>query len=493
MSIKIAVLSLIQETNTFSAKNATYEDFKMQGIWYGQEADLKSKGSNTEIAGAISYLRSQSCEVIPIMRAWAMSGGTLGDEDFRALLQPALEMIVSLPALDGVILNLHGALITQTHDYADAEIVARVRALIGEEIPIAVTHDLHANVSSEILEHADILIGYQTYPHIDQAETGAKAAKLLLDLLAGGAPIQSAISKIPLLIPAEVQIIKSEPMLQVRDLADSYLSDRVMDISLFPVQPWIDVPKLGFAVTVTGTLAKPELLKIATEISEKIWEIKEQFEVDLVKPADAIVRIKKGNEVGRSKFSILLQSSDAPPGGAAGDNAALIGELIKAGPDFNVYTNVVDVNAVADANDAGVGGEVNLSIGASLDPRWSNQVLISGKVLKLGSTPILLKGIVMNGQEVSIGNWATIDCGRGLIILVSTEPAPSFDPATYESVGLAVGKADAVHVRSCALFRAGYVDLFDEVLILDIPGPTSPALAKIDYRRAQRPLFPLDR
>ncbi|CAB4861216.1 unannotated protein [freshwater metagenome] len=493
MSIKIAVLSLIQETNTFSAKNSTYEDFKMQGIWYGQEADLKSKGSNTEIAGAISYLRSQSCEVIPIMRAWAMSGGTLGDEDFRALLQPALEMIVSLPALDGVILNLHGALITQTHDYADAEIVARVRALIGEEIPIAVTHDLHANVSSEIMEQADILIGYQTYPHIDQAETGAKAAKLLLDLLAGGAPIQSAISKIPLLIPAEVQIIKSEPMLQVRDLADSYLSDRVMDISLFPVQPWIDVPKLGCAVTVTGTLAKPELLKIATEISEKIWEIKEQFEVDLVKSVEAIEKIRRGNQLGRSKFSILLQSSDAPPGGAAGDNAALIGELIKAGPDFNVYTNVVDVNAVADANDAGVGGEVNLSIGASLDSRWSNQVLISGKVLKLGSTPILLKGIVMNGQEVSIGNWATIDCGRGLIILVSTEPAPSFDPATYESVGLAVGKADAVHVRSCALFRAGYVDLFDEVLILDIPGPTSPALAKIDYRRAQRPLFPLDR
>lgn len=493
MSITIAVLSLIQETNTFSAKNATFADFKMQGIWYGQEADLNSRGSNTEIAGAISYLRSQSCEVIPIMRAWAMSGGILGDEDFRALLQPALEMIVALPALDGVILNLHGALITQTHDYADAEIVARVRALIGEEIPIAVTHDLHANVSSEIMEQADILIGYQTYPHIDQADTGAKAAKLLLDLLAGGAPIQSAISKIPLLIPAEVQIIKSEPMLQVRDLADSYLSDRVMDISLFPVQPWIDVPKLGFAVTVTGTLAKPELLKIATEISEKIWEIKEQFEVDLVKPDEAIEKIKRGNQLGRSKFSILLQSSDAPPGGAAGDNAALIGELIKAGPDFNVYTNVVDVNAVAGANDAGVGGEVKLSIGAAIDPRWSDKVLISGKVLKLGSTPILLKGIVMNGQEVSIGNWATIDCGRGLIILVSTEPAPSFDPATYESVGLAVGKADAVHVRSCALFRAGYVDLFDEVLILDIPGPTSPALAKIDYQRAQRPLFPLDR
>ena len=89
-----------------------------------------------------------------------------------------------------------------------------------------------------------------------------------------GAPIQTAISKIPLLIPAEVQIIKSEPMLQVRNLADSYLSDRVLDISLFPVQPWIDVPELGFAVTVTGTLAKPELLKIATEISNKIWEIK---------------------------------------------------------------------------------------------------------------------------------------------------------------------------------------------------------------------------
>jgi microcystin degradation protein MlrC len=267
----------------------------------------------------------------------------------------------------------------------------------------------------------------------------------------------------------------------------------VLDISLFPVQPWIDVPKLGFAVTVTGTLAKPELLKIATEISEKIWDIKEQFEVDLVKPIEAISRIRKKNELGRSKFSILLQSSDAPPGGAAGDNAVLIGELIKAGPDFNVYTNLVDVNAVVVANKAGVGGEVKLSIGAAIDPRWSDEVLISGKVLKVGSTPILLKGIVMNGQEVSIGNWATIDCGRGLIILVSTEPAPSFDPATYESVGLEVGKADAVHVRSCALFRAGYVDLFDEVLILDIPGPTSPALAKIDYRRAQRPLFPLDR
>ena len=154
---------------------------------------------------------------------------------------------------------------------------------------------------------------------------------------------------------------------------------------------------------------------------------------------------------------------------------------------------LVDVAGVRTCAAAGVGSKVDLTIGCSLDSRWSEPVKLVGTVTKISSEPILLTGPVMNGQTVSMGDWATVDSGHGVHVLITERPAPTFDPSAYLQAGFDISKLSAVQVRSCALFRSGFAGLFEEALILDLAGATTPNLDSLEFQNIPRPMFPLDK
>lgn len=183
MTRRVAVASIIQETNTFSPQPSTMDDFISQGLWVGAAAAAHSEGTNTEIAGALARLAQDGVEGVPIVRAWAMSGGVLEEAALRQLRALLVDNLVAAGPVDALVLCLHGALTAAGEFDADAHLAEAARAALPPGAPIVVTHDLHANVTARVVAAADALIGFHTYPHVDQGDTGRRGAELALRLL----------------------------------------------------------------------------------------------------------------------------------------------------------------------------------------------------------------------------------------------------------------------------------------------------------------------
>ncbi|MEU8270618.1 M81 family metallopeptidase [Sphaerisporangium sp. NPDC049002] len=492
MPVRIAVASLIQETNTFSPRPSTLDDFVAQGLWLGTEAADRSAGTNTELAGAVQRIEEAGARPVPIMRAWAMSGGVLDGDGFTSLRRLLLDGLVAAGPVDALVLCLHGALVADGEAAADAALAESTRAVLAPGVPLIVTHDLHANVTLRIVRAADALVGFHTYPHVDQGDTGRRAADLALRAAVDGLRPGTVLAKRPMLVPAESQALSDPPMARLRAIADTATGGPILDVSLFPVQPWLDVPELGFGVTVTHN-GSPGAASAAGAVAERIageaWHDRAGFAVEPVPVAEAIRQARSRTRLGPV---LLVQSADSPTAGATADSAAVIAALLEHGRGLRAYATVVDAPAVAACFAAGPGGAVDTAVGATLDARWSTPAPLAGTVRRLGTEPVILTGDSMTGQPVSMGRWATVDTGEGLVVLVTERPAPTFDPAGYRHAGLEPADADAVVVRSATMYRAGFRGLHAGAILLDLPGASTPRLDYLEFRRAPRPLYPLD-
>jgi microcystin degradation protein MlrC len=487
MTLRIGVASIVQESNTFAVTRTSIEDFEVQGIIYGDDV-LRLAETNTEAIGALARIAQLGARPIPVIKAWAMSGGRITDDALAQLGNRLEHQLSQALPLDGLVLSLHGALVAESADSADLVLVRRARAVVGTGCPIGVSLDLHANVTAALVEAPEFVIGYRTYPHVDQAETGARAADLLIDLLRGGSTPTTRLAKRPMLSAPEGQD-EGGPLGRLRRNADALLHDErgLLDISLFPVQPWLDVPELGFGVTVTTDRDDRRAVELAESIADDAWASRREFTVDLVTPSNAIDRVHGT----RCRPLLLSESADSPTAGAAGDSPAMIRALVDRGASLRAYVTLVDAEAVRTCVRAGEGATLRLRLGSSIDSRFHEPVEIDGTVGRLGHGLYPLTGPVFTGMEVTMGRYARVDVDR-LSILVSERPACTFDPETFRRAGLDPEHADVVVVRSANLFRAGWADLAREAVILDLPGASTPRLTTLDYERVPRPLYPLD-
>jgi len=489
MAKRVGVASIIQETNTFSANRTTVQDFEIQGIWLGAEADTNSHGMNIEVAGSLEQLRAHGFEAIPLMRAWAMSGGILLDSELAKMKSLLKDQISSAGKLDGLILNLHGALVNESDDHTDAQITEYAREILGAAVPIVVTHDLHGNPSRRIVAASDGLIGFRTYPHIDQGDTGRRAADLVNELLTNNRRLGTVLKKLNMIIPAETMGTSDQPLLQIRELADSLIDDEILDISLFPVQPWIDVDEVGFGITVVHAGNIQRANECAEVIRKALWDIHKMFEAKLYSVEDAINHAIKGYQ---GKMQMIAQSSDAPTGGSTGDDSRVVAALVNYGSDIPSACTVVDAPAVDKAFARAIGDEVSLSLGFTIDPRWGSPVTVHAKVINKGQAPVVLTGPAMTGQVVSIGRWIVLETSNKVKILVSESGTTTFDPAGYEIAGINLDECAIVHVRSPLLYKSGFAGRYGQAFSLDLDGPTTPNIKKLKFINVPRPMIGLD-
>jgi microcystin degradation protein MlrC len=485
MKPRIGVASIVQETNTFSPAATTFADFDSQGIFVGDDA-RRFEGLNTETGGALIELRRRGAEPVPIIRIWAMSGGPITE---RALGQIAellgRELARALP-LDGLILSLHGALVGETVDSGDLLLLERARQVVGATCRIGVCLDLHANVTGALVDASDFVIGYHTYPHVDMAQTGARTASLVLDLVTGVKRPRTSLAKRPMLTAPEAQG-EDGPFGTLRRLADGLTEGSVLDVSLFPVQPWLDVPEVGFGVTVTTDDDEATGDRIATDLVDVAWKLRRAFAVELIAPRTAIERVRAHNR----RPVLLSESADSPTAGATGDSPAMVRELLAYGKGLRSFLTLVDPGAVQASFDAGEGQSLTLMVGASVDTRFHEPVELTAHVAKLGNGSYALTGPVFTGMEVTMGRFARLDTD-GLSVLITERAACTFDPETFRQAGLDPTQADIVVVRSANLFRAGWGQFSEDAIILDLPGASTPRFEVLPYKRVPRPLFPLD-
>jgi len=490
MAKRVGVASIIQETNTFSANQSTMQDFEIQGIWLGADVVAKSQGLNIEVAGSLERLHRHGLEAIPLVRAWAMSGGVLLDTELAKLKTLLKQEISAAGTLDGLILNLHGALVSESDDHADAQISEFAREILGAHIPIVITHDLHGNPSRRIVAASSALIGFRTYPHIDQGDTGRRAADLMNELLSNNRRLGTVLKKLNMIIPAETMGTSDQPLLQIRELADSLVDDQILDISLFPVQPWIDVSEVGFGITVVHAGDIERANQCAETIRRALWKIHKEFQATLYSIDDAIGRAIKDYQ---GKMQVLAQSSDAPTGGSTGDDSRVVAALVNYGSDIPSACTVVDAPAVDRAYSKSIGDDVALSLGFTIDPRWGSPVAVNAKLINKGDAPVVLTGPAMTGQVVSIGRWVVLESSNKVKILVSESGTTTFDPAGYEIAGIDLDECVIVHVRSPLLFKSGFAGRYGQVFSLDLDGPTTPNIKKLSFSKVPRPMIGLDK
>jgi microcystin degradation protein MlrC len=486
MALRVGAASIVQETNTFSPVLSTFADFEQQGIFRGADVAKAFAGTNTEVAGALAEVTSTGAEAVPVARAWAMSSGPVTKHALRELSSLLAEELVRAGHLDGLALSLHGALVSEEGDSGDLVLVRTAREVLGPQAVIGVCLDLHANVTTALVREADAVIGYLTYPHVDQGSTGARIARLVVGALRGELRPVTRLVKRPLLIPAEAQGFDG-PLGRVRRLADERLKNGCLDVSLFPVQPWLDVDELGFGVTVTTDDDADWAEAVAEEIALLAWEIRGEFRAALVEPMEAIESARRSPR----RPVVLSESADSPTSGTPADSPAMVRELLAHGRDLRSAVTLVDARAVASCQEAGIGAAFEGDVGCSLERRFHRPVHLSGVVSRLGDGSFELTGRAFTGMKVSMGDYAVVTVGNTQVLL-TTRPAPTFDPQAYRVAGIEVEDLDVVVVRSANLFRAAYAPIATECIILDLPGASTPRLESLPFTRAPRPMYPLD-
>jgi len=487
-TLRVGVASIIQETNTFAPNLTDIDNFTGQGLWFGDEAIRRTAGVNCEFTGAVEQLESDGIAPVPLVRAWALASGRLTDETLLVLIDHLQSTLLAAGELDGVVLCLHGALASEASDCADSDLVAAARAVVGYSCPIVVTLDLHANVTASMIEGCDAVVGFKTYPHIDQSKTGAQAARIMKAILNDPEIVETVAAKRPMLVPAESQSTTDGPLVEAVRLAEQAISDSILDVSIFPVQPWLDVEELGLAVTVTHLGDREAAMSIAEEIATNIWGRRHQFAVELVPVEEAIARASRSFEMAHG-LTLLVHSSDSPTAGAAADSPLLLRSVLKSASTPPCLLTLVDPDVARMCQSLAPNDLLETVVGASLETRWARPLSLEAVLLDRGSGSVRLNGAVMEGQDVSVGAWAVLQCGHHRV-LVTEEPTPTFDPAGYESFGVSLDGIAAVEVRSANLFRSGWHGRYANAIFLDLPGASTPRLETLEFHRAPA-VFPL--
>ena len=482
VSPRIGVVSIVQETNTFSPKPTTWDDYTVMVGWSAVES---LGGTNTEFAGAMTALQDHGVEAVPVVAIWALPSGPVTDEAFGRLLSLLDRELRRAGRLDGLVMSLHGALVTESDYDADSSLIKAARGRVGG-LPLGVCLDLHANVTEAMAAEADIMVGYHTEPHVDMASTGRRIARLVQRTVQGDISPTMALAKRPMLVPAEGMRTDTGPMSEVRLLADRITGDTVHDVSLFPVQPWLDVPELGLGVLVVTDRDPAAAREVAEEMATEVWNRRQRMVTPrLLPPLEAFEAARRS-----SRPFLMAHTADCPTAGAPGDDPRLITEAKRHAPDLVVFHSVLDPD-VARKCRGREGDPVSMPVGGALSPEVAS-VDLAGTVARSGAGTYPLTGRSFTGRKVSMGEWAVITSGNHHL-LVTSVPAITADPSTWAYAGLDPDQADVLIVRSCSDYRANFPDSAPEAVTLDVPGPSTPRLENLVFRRAPRPLYPVDR
>jgi len=484
---RIAIGGLYQESHSFSPAPADKPQFEAGYLLHGEKVLEALTGLNHEIGGAID--QSKGHQLLPLLYgATGASGMPLRREIFESLCEDMCHRLQNCLPVDGVFLAMHGAMVAEHIDDATGHVLAQVRRVVGPTVPIIASLDLHANVTKQMVNIADGLVGYHTAPHIDQHNTGARGMALLLQILENKAIPTMAHVQIPMILPPENGRTTDGPFAQIMaDIKALEQDESVLAASAYAVQPWMDLPEMGCSI-LTITNNNPELAKQkAREIALKFWKSRDGFTEDLITPQD-LIQEALGSDQGPY---IVADSSDSPSSGAPGDSTTFLKACLEAKIEATTLINILDPEVAKQAQEIGIGNHGRFTVGASLSKQFYQPITIDATVQSLSNGKFTNKGPGFTGFEFDMGLTAVLK-HAGIRVVVMSKPVIQWDPELYRSQGLDPATAKLVSVKSPAAFRAAYEPLAAKVIVLDAPGVCSPNLKTFPWKRINRPIYPLD-
>jgi microcystin degradation protein MlrC len=486
--VKLFLAMMSHETNTFSNVPTDRAQFEARQLHYGGEILEAFRDTGTCLGGMITVAQSRGATLVPSVAAAASPAGRVTADIYHAVKARMLADLGAAGPLDGVLLDLHGAMVPEGLDDGEGDLLAAVRQAIGPDVPIAVTLDLHGNLSSAMVAHANLLHGYKTYPHVDMAERGEEAAARLMDVIAGRIRPTAAFRKPPLLPPLGNQGTARGPMRRLYDRAEEMERDaRVISISVFAGFPFADIPDAGLGIYVVTDNDRALAEELAEKLARTAWAHRHEF-LHTALPVPAAVARALAAE-GRP--ILLADMADNTGGGAAGDGTEILRELVRVGARSAVVACLWDPAAVQACVQAGVGARLTLEVGGKVDDRHGAPLTVTGTVRTLSDGRFVHKGPMMRGLPGRLGATAVLDVDDIKVILISYR-WQTLDPEMLRFVGIDPTAEKVVVVKSTIHYRAAFEPIAKEIIEVDAPGLSSSNLARFHFERIRRPIFPLD-
>lgn len=469
--IRILTAGIAHESNSFNPR-PTLENYFL--VFRG-EAILK----NEKWA---EYLMSESVEIIPILHSHAGPYGTVAKPVYEKFRDEILAGIKNAGKLDGIFLDMHGALNVEGYEDAQVDFIRSVRAITGNNMLISGSFDLHGNISPEFVEGLNILTAYRTAPHVDGLETRLRAVQLLLKAIREDLHPVIAHINVPVLIPGEKGITSAEPLKSLYSrLPVIGQKEGLLDASIFVGMPWTDVARAGMSVQVVAndkTFLAPAMDE-AKILAADIW--KQRLELKFDVPVSGIDEAIIAAMTAKEPTVFITDSGDNTTAGAAGDNTLVLSKLLSHKVKDAVVAGITDAEAVKFCEEKGVGNEIELVIGGKIDTVFGQPFKIKGKVHAI---------FPPSGMDDRRGSQVVINVDGITLVLIS-DVSSFTSPQNFEIVGIDPLKHKIVVVKLGYLFQE-LRDIAPRTIMALTPGFANQVIENLPYRNVRRPIYPLD-
>ena len=493
MTRRVLSTEISHETNTFSILPTTIQSYKARRYYQGDEIKEAMAGTRTEIGAHLDAAKKYGWELVQPISAQATPGGKTTAEAWVELSGAVIEACEKGP-FDGALLALHGAMVTEDQDDAEGDLLRRLRERLGPKVPVAITLDLHGNVTAAMARLANIIIAYRTYPHIDLYDRGLEAAGLLQRAMNGEIHPRALVRQGPLLEGCDYGRTQGGPMSMLIQKADQLKQSGrgVLAISICAGFPWADISEVGPSVTVTGDGRNPRFQTIAEELMEEAWKTRREKTVKEISLEEAMAEARAVGKDGGVKPLVLADFTDNPGSGGYGDGIGLLRTMIEANLPNAAFACVADREAAQKCITAGVGAEVTVPLGAKIDPKtYGSPLMVKGVVEKISDGVFTCQGPMAKGVRFSLGPTVVLRSG-GVRVIVATNNMQVYDLQVFLSQGIDPRNCAVVAVKSWHHFRASFEPISRKALLVDSGALVSMDLKRFPYRKVRRPIWPLD-
>ncbi|HUE71503.1 MAG TPA: M81 family metallopeptidase [Pirellulaceae bacterium] len=486
--MRIGIIALLQESNTFIPRATMLRQFEEELLVSGEEMRRRFDGTHHEVGGMLHALAEEQVEAVPIFAARALPFGRIEQAAIDEILSRMWRALDAAGILNGVLVAPHGATVSEPYPDCDGHWLTELRRRVGPR-PIIGTLDPHGNLSPAMVAACDALMSYRTNPHLDQRARGIDAARMIVATLRGEIQPTMAAAFPPLAINIERQCTGEEPCHALCRFADDQLADeRILTNSIMLGFPYADVEEMGSA-TIAVTNRDPELArKTASELAQKMWELREGFAGTLIGVDESLDRAAK-----MEGPICLLDMGDNVGGGSPGDGTWLA-EALLARKLPRSFVCLADPESVSRAQAAGAGNKVRLSMGGKTDdlhgPPLECEVTVRGLFDGKFQEPQPRHGGFTHMDQ---GPTAVVETDTGLTVMLTTRRMPPFSLRQLTTFGIEPEKYHLLVAKGVNAPIAAYREVYQHFLRVNTPGCTSADMLSLPYHHRRRPMFPFER
>lgn len=485
--MRVAIGQVTHETNSFSSELTDEAAFRQRSWDKGENVFPKHKGVRSYIGGMLDEGKEiGGYEFLPTFAANASPSGPITAETWSTITNNLLEGLRNAAPFDAICLDLHGAGISENSFDIEGDLLKAIRDEFGYEIPLVANLDLHANMTQKMIDHSDLLLGVNLYPHTDTYERGREIIKRLYQMLKGEIHPVMSLKLLPMIMPTTTTLFG--PAAIVNEKCRIWESkEGMLDCTFFHGFPYTDSPEIGVSVLAIADGNKALAIEAAEDVATDIWLMREQFQVSLPSAAEGLEMVWASEEAP----IVVNETSDNPGAGGPGDGTHLLSEMLNANVPLTCFAHICDPEVVEAAFQAGEGAEIEVDLGGKKDTLHGSPLRVVAKVLLVTHCVFTATSMMVKGRRTDLGRSVRLLIGN-VDVIVTEIKSQLFDDELLKLHGINMSTYKLIALKSSQHFRAFFQPLVAKIITVDTPGISTFDFSTFEYTSAAKDKYPLN-